>query len=102
MIDAPRRTGAWVVPARRPSFTQESRMPRPSSILAAAVAAPLLGLALYAAVPAHAAGQATAVRPNNLCASCHGGGKVVSLDADALDARDMLAARTYLQDAPRG
>jgi hypothetical protein len=39
--------------------------------------------------------------PHNLCASCHGGGSVVS-SADALDARDLTAARVYLEGAVRG
>ncbi|MGN6281832.1 hypothetical protein [Frateuria sp.] len=80
-------------------------MPHPLPALAAAMAAPLLGLAVHA-TSAHATGHAPAARaanlPNNLCASCHGGGRVASLGRNALSARDLVAARTYLQGAPQG
>jgi len=82
-------------------------MPHPLPALAATLAAPLLGLAVHVA-STHAAGAATPARaaaslPNNLCASCHGGGRVASVPvAGALGARDLVAARTYLQGAPRG
>ena len=81
-------------------------MPRPLPVLAVAAAAPLLGLALHAAVPAHGAGSpiahAASVLPNNLCASCHGGGRVVSPDHATLGTRDLMAARTYLPGLPHG
>ncbi|MGN2241947.1 hypothetical protein ACFWZU_00410 [Frateuria sp. GZRR33] len=80
-------------------------MPHPLPALAAVLATPLLGLAVHAA-STHATGHATTVRaanlPNNLCASCHGGGKVAWLGRNALDAGDLVAARTYLQGAPQG
>ena len=79
-------------------------MPHPLHVLVVAAAAPLLGLSMHAGTT-HAAGpvtRAAAVLPNNLCASCHGGRRVVSLGADALDARDLVAARTYLQAMPQG
>ena len=80
-------------------------MPHLLPALAAVLAAPLLGLAVHAA-STHAIGHAPALRaaslPNNLCASCHGGGRVASLDNDALAVRDLMAARVYLQGAPRG
>jgi hypothetical protein len=81
-------------------------MPHPLPALAAVLAAPLLGLAVHA-LSTHATGaiptpRAAATLPNNLCASCHGG-KVASIrSAGALDARDLVAARTYLEDVPRG
>jgi len=81
-------------------------MPCPLRVLAAAVAAPLLGLVVHTAAPAHAVGvpsaHATSVLPNNLCASCHGGGRVVSSGSMALATRDLVAARTYLQAPPQG
>ncbi|MGN2254240.1 hypothetical protein ACFWZ4_12740 [Frateuria sp. GZRe12] len=82
-------------------------MPHPLPALAAFVAAPLLGLAVHVA-STHAAGTtitaaAAASLPKNLCSSCHGGGRVAwSRAADALDARDLVAARSYLEGAPRG
>jgi hypothetical protein len=83
-----------------------AKMPRPLSVLVAAVAAPLFGLAIHAAVPAHGAGapaaHAASLLPHNLCASCHGGGRVVSaMPQDALDMRDLIAASAYLQKPPR-
>lgn len=80
-------------------------MPHPLHVLVVAVAAPLLGLSMHVGATHAAAGPATraaAVLPNNLCASCHGGRRVVSLGADALDARDLVAARTYLPAMPQG
>jgi mono/diheme cytochrome c family protein len=82
-------------------------MPHPLPAFAALLAAPLLGLAVHTA-STHAAGASTPARaaatlPNNLCASCHGGGRVVSNQvAGALDARDLAAARSYLGDVTRG
>jgi hypothetical protein len=79
-------------------------MPHPLSVLLAGATAPLLGLAIHAAPDhalGHAAARAAAALPHNLCASCHGGGSVVS-SADALDARDLTAARVYLEGAVRG
>lgn len=80
-------------------------MPHPLPALAAVIAAPLLGLAVHVAAT-HATGRLPLARaanlPNNLCASCHGGGRVASLGRDALGRRDLVAARTYLQGAPRG
>lgn len=80
-------------------------MPHPLPALAAVVAAPLLGLAVHAA-STHATGHAPTARaanlPNNLCASCHGGGRVASLGGDVLEVRDLMAARTYLQGPPQG
>jgi hypothetical protein len=80
-------------------------MPHPLPALAAFVAAPLLGLAVHVA-STHAAGHPPVARaanlPNNLCASCHGGGRVASLGGDALGVRDLVATRAYQQDAPRG
>lgn len=79
-------------------------MPHPLSVLVAGAAAPLLGLAIHAAPDhalGHAADRAAAALPHNLCASCHGGGNVVS-SADALDAQDLTTARIYLEGAVRG
>jgi hypothetical protein len=82
-------------------------MPHPLPAFAALLAAPLLGLAVHAAL-AHTTGApapapAAATLPNNLCASCHGGGRVVSnQSAGALDAGDLVAARSYLGDVTRG
>jgi mono/diheme cytochrome c family protein len=80
-------------------------MPHSLPALAAVLTAPLLGLAVHAA-STHAASRpaagAAAVLPNNLCASCHGDGRVAPTRRGALDARDLVAARTYLLDAPRG
>lgn len=82
-------------------------MPHLLPALAVVAAGPLLGLAVHAA-STHANGpmppaRAAATLPNNLCASCHGGGKLASVrGAGALDARDLVAARTFLQDASRG
>lgn len=82
-------------------------MPHSLPALAAVLAVPLFGLAVHAAAT-HATGsmppaRAAAALPNNLCASCHGGGRVVLNRVDgALDARDLVAARSYLEDAPRG
>jgi hypothetical protein len=80
-------------------------MPHPLPALAAVIAAPLLGLAVHAA-SVHAISRPPVARaanlPNNLCASCHGGGRVASLGGDALGVRDLMATRAYLQDAPRG
>jgi hypothetical protein len=80
-------------------------MPHPLSVLAAVAAAPVLGLAMHAA-PVHASGHHAAVRPaaalpHNLCASCHGGGNVVS-SAAVLDARDVAVTRVYLGDVASG
>ena len=79
-------------------------MPHPLPLLAAVAAAPLLGLAMHAA-PAHPdvpAAHAASALPNNLCASCHGGGKVASLGHAALEARDLTAARALLPGLPQG
>lgn len=82
-------------------------MPHPLPALAVLLAAPLLGLAAHAA-STHAPGamppaRAAATLPNNLCASCHGGGRVVSnRAAGALGAGDLVAARSYLGDTTRG
>jgi hypothetical protein len=80
-------------------------MPHPLPALSVVVAAPLLGLALHAP-STHATGRPAvrveAALPNNLCASCHGGRKVAALGDEALDARDLVAARTYLRGAPSG
>lgn len=84
-------------------------MPHPLPLLAAVAATPMLGLAMHA-MPSHAgasadvhvhaaAAPAVANLPNNLCASCHGGGRVVS---GVLDAGDLVAAHTLLQGAPQG
>lgn len=79
-------------------------MPYPLHVLVVAAAAPLLGLSMHAMAGRAAAApavHAAAVLPNNLCASCHGG-RAASLGAAALDARDLVAARTYLQAMPQG
>jgi len=80
-------------------------MPHLLPALAAAVAAPLFAVALHAA-STHTTGHAPAARaaklPNNLCASCHGGGRVASLGGAALGVRDLVAARVYLPGVPRG
>jgi hypothetical protein len=79
-------------------------MSHPLHVLAAVAAAPLLGLSMHAMATHVAAGpavHAAAVLPNNLCASCHGG-RTSSPGAVALDARDLVAARTYLQAMPQG
>ena len=80
-------------------------MPHPLPALAAVLATPLLGLAVHAA-STHATGHPTTVRaanlPNNLCASCHGGGKVASLGHAALEVRDLTAARALLPGLPQG
>jgi len=81
-------------------------MPHPLPLLAAAAAAPLLGLAVHVASMhpgtdpvAHAA----SALPHNLCASCHSSASPASLaGAGALDARDVLAERSYLPDVPQG
>jgi hypothetical protein len=96
---APVRLGDHQTAAR--SMEEFADMPRLLPALATAALAPLLGLTLYAAVPAHGTGQPTAVLPNNLCASCHGGGRVVSTAA-ALDTGDLLAARAFLRDSSKG
>jgi hypothetical protein len=76
----------------------------PLRVLAVA-AAPLWALAVHAAMPGHAAGvraaHAAEALPHNLCASCHGGGRVVSLAMPdiALDARELAATRTCLREA---
>jgi hypothetical protein len=97
---APVRLGGNYQTAAR-SLEEFADMPRLLPVLGAAAAAPLLGLILHATAPAHGAGQPTAVLPNNLCASCHGGGRVVST-AGALDTGDLLAARAFLRGSSRG
>jgi hypothetical protein len=102
-LRARRRPGVPGLPAA--VHRRSLSMSHPLHVLAAVAAAPLLGLSMHAMATHVAAGpavHAAAVLPNNLCSSCHGGGRVVSLDAAALDARDLVAARTYLQAMPHG
>ncbi|UGB37619.1 hypothetical protein [Frateuria soli] len=81
-------------------------MPHPLPALAVAFAAPLVGLAVHVA-STHASGALSPARaaalPNNLCASCHGGRKVATANpSGALDAGDLVAARDFLRQVPRG
>lgn len=85
-------------------YKEFADMPHPLPLLAAVAAAPLLGLAVHAASTPAAGSPAVhtaAVLPHNLCASCHGSGRVASFDR-VLGKNDLVAARTYLQGLPQG
>ena len=81
-------------------------MPHPLPLLAAVAAAPLLGLAVHATSTHVAAGpvaHAASALPHNLCASCHASASPASFaSASTLDARDLLAVRSYLPGMPQG
>ena len=80
-------------------------MPHPLPVLAVLAAVPVLALATHATTVFGGrppAAHAAALLPNNLCASCHGGGRVASVDDGTLGAGELVATRSYLQRLPRG